>query len=226
MPATRALSGLALLAFAGAVLAGCHHTSDRTVDLPPNGTVYIPQTEVPSRDVFSLEVAERICGIDSLTSQYRDMQRQVRELRAPGLGYPYGTGGGHDTEEETETNRTVTRPEPGPQTAQVEMVRTLEVDLDASYRFATAACQSYAVCMYQRRYAEGACQDPRREWTDAQRRFDGLSGRIAQTRVDLAERTAARPHRPQGHHRPPPPPADGPCSGRMGNIFTTAGCRP
>lgn len=219
MPALRPLTGLAITALTLGLLAGCHHYPPPP---PPDGHVLPPMANVPARDVFSLEVAERICGIDSLTSQYQDMQRQVRDMQVPGPGYPFGTGGGHTTHDESTSNRTVTRPVPGPQTAQVEMLRTLELDVDASYRFATSACQAYAVCMYQRSYQEGACQDPRREWTAAQERFDGLSARISQTRVDLANST--RLTGPGGHHRPPAPVREG-CRDQLGG-FTTAGCQP
>ncbi len=209
-PVTGLVTGLLTLA----LLTGCHHRSAPEVIALP------VQPSVPLRDAFSLEVAERICNIDSLTRQYSAYRTEVRNLQSDEVSSFYApeTHGAHT---EAEINEQVIRPSPGPQTAQVELVRTLELDVDASYRFATASCQAYAVCMYQHRYNEQACREGRREWNAAQARFDGLSARIASTRVELA-RTA----RPAYPIRPRPVPTAPACSDRMGGIFSTAGCRP
>lgn len=221
-PLTRPMTGLATGLAVLALLTGCHHRPDP--GLPyygPGHIVYdVPQT-VPARDVFSLEVAERICGIDSLNRQYEGYRREVSNLTSARLPNPYYTSEAHGREVEERVDDRVTRPVPGPQTAQVELVRTLETDVDASYRFATSACQSYAVCMYQNHYNENACQAGRMEWNTAQMRFEGLSARIADTRVELA-----RLARPVYHHRPYAPSSNPACSDRMGGIFSTAGCRP
>lgn len=223
LPLIRPLTGIATCLAMLALLTGCHHRQGPVI--PGGGHIVydVPQT-VPARDVFSLEVAERICGIESLTRQYEGYRREVSSLHSARLPNPYYTPEAHQSEVEEEVRDRVTRPVPGPQTPQVELVRTLETDVDASYRFVTSACQSYAVCMYQNDYNEYACQAGRTEWNSAQIRFDGLSARIADTRVELAR--AARPGYGGGHHRPHPPAGNPACSDRMGGIFSTAGCRP
>lgn len=220
-PLTRPMTGLATGLAMLALLTGCHHRPGP--DLTPPLVYDVPQT-VPARDVFSLEVAERICGIESLNRQYDGYRREVSSLTSARLPNPYYTPEAHEREVEERVEDRVTRPEPGPQTAQVELVRTLETDVDASYRFATSACQSYAVCMYQNRYDENACNAGRAEWNNAQVRFEGLSARIADTRVELAR--LARPGYHPGHHAPRPSSGNPACSDRMGGIFSTAGCRP
>lgn len=221
LPAAAALAA-SLLAMP--VLTSCQ-THQQPYPPTHHGEIILPAPQtVPARDAFSLEVAERICGIESLTRQYEAYRTQVSELGSPSPANPYYPAERHSTQSSETVQDRVTRPSPGPQTAQVELVRTLEIDVDASYRFATAACQTYAVCMYQRQYAEGACRDVREEWSQAQNRFDRLSERIADTRVELARsaRPAYAPHRP-GHTHSQARPG---CGDRIGGIFSTAGCRP
>ncbi|PWE18215.1 hypothetical protein DDZ18_00990 [Marinicauda salina] len=196
---------------------------------------------VPSSDSFSVEAAERICSIDSLTQARNEWRSEIRDT-----DWAIDPLIGPDQSETGETNvqeHDFVAPRPyGRQTETVELVRAFETDLDAAYRFAHSSCQAYAVCMHQRGYEEQRCSESRLQWTEARADFYDLSERLADIRLAMAEscpecRLAdVAPRRPGHHGRPGRPPHHQPgghhggdgryteCDGVLGDVFTTSAC--
>lgn len=48
-------------------------------------------------------------------------------------------------------------------------------EVEASYRFVTASCNSYNLCMESNDYSEPACAQTRQAWVDSQEKFNELS---------------------------------------------------
>ncbi|MGP1275976.1 MAG: hypothetical protein ACQRW7_11210 [Caulobacterales bacterium] len=205
-----------------------------------------PQS-VPARDIHALETAERICNVGSLTQEYNRMRSEARSLTTPShwssnwllAPWPGHYIDRHSTTSTSQSTETGTRPPFGPSTPTIDLVRTFEVDLDASYRASTASCQAHAACMYQNRYNEGYCQRSGADWQIAQERFQSLSYRLADVRVRMAEICPDCPplivvphHRGQygyGHSRYgrhyPPYRRHRDCEDYIGGVFTTSSCR-
>ena len=205
-------------------LAGCS-TAGEDIQEP----AYRP-TAAASFDAFSVEAAERICSIDSLTQARNEWRSELRETTRS--VHPLTGAGEVDVREHD-----FTPPRPyGRQTETVELVRAFETDLDAAYRFAHASCQAYAVCMHQRGYEEGRCTQSRSQWTEARTDFYDLSERLAEIRLAMAEtcpecrlRDISSGQADAGH--PPQPPHQGEhagdhgeCDGVLGDVFTTSSC--
>ena len=141
---------------------------------------------VPAVDVFSVEAAERLCGIDSLKQQRDQMISQVRTSTLDS-DQIFGPDERAETDTRTETsNRVAAPPYLDPPTEAVELVRAFVTDLDVSYRFATQSCQAYAMCMHQRGYNEDDCSASRGEWSRAQDRFSSMSDELSELRLEVA----------------------------------------
>ncbi|MEO1039993.1 MAG: hypothetical protein AAFX09_10640 [Pseudomonadota bacterium] len=141
---------------------------------------------VPAVDVFSVEAAERLCGIDSLTQQRDQMISEVRTSTFDS-DQVFGPDERSEADTRTETqNRVSAPPYLDPPSEAVELVRAFVTDLDASYRFATQSCQAYAMCMHQRGYNEDDCSASRGEWSRAQDRFSSMSDELSELRLDIA----------------------------------------
>lgn len=203
-----------------------------------------PQS-VPARDIHALETAERLCNIGSLTQEYNRMRTEARSLTTPShwtanwllAPWPRNYVDRHSTHGTSQTADVNTRPPFGPSTPTIDLVRTFEVDLDASYRASTASCQAYAACMYQNHYIEGRCNASRGDWQNAQGRFQRLSTRLAEARITMAEICPdcppyiVVPGRPRGVHphdhyaRPYPPyRRQRDCEDYVGGVFSTRAC--
>lgn len=204
-----------------------------------------PQS-VPARDVHALETAERLCNIGSLTQEYNRMRNEARSITTPShwtsnvFLAPWRGNyiDSHASTSSSVTQDTSTRPPFGPSTPTIDLVRTFEVDLDASYRASTASCQAYAACMYQNRYNENACFRSAGDWQIAQERFQSLSYRLADVRVQMAQICPdcppylVIPGRPRGaygyprYYDPyyPPYRRRHDCQDYVGGVFSTRAC--
>lgn len=205
-----------------------------------------PQQSVPARDIHALETAERICNIGSLTQEYNRLRNEARTVVTPShwtsnwilAPWPGSYVDSHSSQSSSRTEDVNVRPPFGPSTPTIDLVRTFEVDLDASYRASTSSCQAYAACMYQNRYNEGYCQRSAADWQIAQERFQNLSYRLADVRVQMAQICPDCPpaiiipgHRRYGHdygyrsrhHAPYRRARD--CEDYIGGVFTTSSCR-
>lgn len=215
-----------------------------TISVSMLASCVAPQS-VPARDIHALETAERLCNIGSLTQEYNRMRTEARSLSTPShwtanvfltplLPNYIDRHATHGTTQNTDVN---TRPPFGPSTPTIDLVRTFEVDLDASYRASTASCQAYAACMYQNRYREGWCRQSATDWHIAQERFQSLSYRLADVRVRMAEICPdcppyiVVPGRPRGvyadqyYGRPYPPyRRRHDCEDYVGGVFSTRSC--
>lgn len=56
-----------------------------------------------------------------------------------------------------------------------EKLRPYSAEVEASYRFVTANCNSYNLCMDMNGYNEHACADSRRAWVESHAKFNELS---------------------------------------------------
>lgn len=176
---------------------------------------------VPAADEFSVDAAERICSINSLTEAYEEMRTVVRQSAYESDGHEGGLFSDYDDPDYSRSTNTRTQNEHvattrpyGRQTETVELVRAFETDLDAAYRFATASCQSYAMCMHQNGYDEYECNNSRLQWREARSDFTRLSERLAEIRLEITTTCTAcrlsvpapyhRPYAPARHHPYPP----------------------
>lgn len=178
----------------------------------------------------SADTAERVCSIDSLTQARNEWRSEIRDAG----GY------GRRNEIRIETEEQVSERPYGPQTATLEMIHAFETDLDAAYRFATSSCQAYSVCMDQQRYDEYACSASAQRWSEAQARFEAMSGQLGRIRLAIAETcTGCRGYRGYRDHdgyrdrhegyprrsRYSRRDRHGYCDGVLGDVFTTGECR-
>jgi len=205
----------------------------------------VPQQSVPARDVHALETAERICNIGSLTQEYNRLRNEARTVVTPShwtsnwllAPWPGTYLDSHSSQTSGRSENVNVRPPFGPSTPTIDLVRTFEIDLDASYRASTSSCQAHAACMYQNRYNEGYCQRSAADWQVAQDRFQSLSYRLADVRVQMAQICPDCP--PDfivpGHHRfgqghgyrsrhYPPYRRSHDCEDYVGGVFSTRSC--
>jgi len=87
-------------------------------------------------------------------------------------------------------------------------------EIDASYRFVTANCNNYNMCMQAHDFEEHFCGDSRRAWMGSHERFNYLA-------IKLAE-LERHPHHRRDKQHPPKPPGNG-CDCE-GSIFTDGCC--
>lgn len=218
-----------LLASCAAALAGCADDLARENNFR--------RGVVPSSDEFSLQAAQQICSVDSLNTQRSTIIREAREAAfdAPTM---MGPDERETVQTETEAREQVNRIYPQRISEKVEILRTFETDLDAAYRFATAACQTYMMCLHQSQYREGSCTEPASQWTTAQARFETISEDVANWRAQLAVqnlieepiiiRQEVKPEEAAPQQNTPREPERRPrsCgSATLGDVFTTGPCR-
>ena len=174
----------------------------------------------------SVDAARQVCSIESLTAARDEWRTEIR--------------GGYRSSGEVrvESQSQVTERPYGPQTERLELVRAFETDLDAAYRFATSSCQAYSVCMDQQRYDERACRQSGQRWSEAQDRFEAMSARLADIRLEISDSGYGRPYRGydrryegrvhdrgyrRTHDRRGRDRRDD-CDGVLGDVFTTGEC--
>lgn len=217
---------------AALVLGGCASTGyydDRQSRYYDPYPAY-PPVQTARGSEASIVTAQQACSIEPLNAA---REAWTTEIREGGYGSRWGQAGSGRTERRLETSE---RPW-GPQTETVELVRAFETDLDAAYRFATAACQSYALCMEERGYDEYACQGSADQWREARTEFNAMSGRLAEIRLEIAEdcrdcHRGWRPYHGDGHyrgarhyrHHPGDRRRTDDCDGILGEVFTTGEC--
>ena len=63
-----------------------------------------------------------------------------------------------------------------------DKLRRYSAEVEASYRFVTAACNSYNLCMENNLYNESACDQSRKAWVSSHEKFNELTARLAQIR--------------------------------------------
>jgi hypothetical protein len=56
-----------------------------------------------------------------------------------------------------------------------DKLRDYRAEIDASYRFVTASCNSYSLCMENNGYQETSCTQTRQAWVDSQEKFNRLA---------------------------------------------------
>lgn len=227
--------------FAAALLmAGCaapYSAYDRYDDPYYDRGYYAPP---PAPAEEGAETAQAVCSIDSLTTARNEMRSEI-ENAGLSTGY-YGHGRDYGARERTriQSRETVTERPYGPQTETVELVNSFASDLDATYRFATSACQSYQMCMQNQGYAEAACMNSADQWRDARREFTSLSSRLAEIRLAITEIQdedwGRYGHHPHPRRRPVHPRyrhSDchdrycddyDDCDSVLGDVFTTSTC--
>lgn len=65
-------------------------------------------------------------------------------------------------------------------------------EVDASYRFVTASCNSYNLCMENNRYNEHACEKTRQGWVESHEKFNELA-------ISINKHKPWREHRGRRH---------------------------
>jgi hypothetical protein len=101
----------------------------------------------------SVAVAKQVCEINALAEE-RDAI--VTSISSPEYG----------RETDTKDHRsTILR----------EKLDHYSAEVEASYRFVTANCNSYNLCMAKNNYDESACVDARHAWTESHEKFNNLA---------------------------------------------------
>lgn len=65
-----------------------------------------------------------------------------------------------------------------------DKLRRYSAEVEASYRFVTASCNSYNLCMENNLYNESSCDQSRKAWVSAHEKFNELTARLAHIRRD------------------------------------------
>lgn len=211
------LARFAIPALAMALTLGACHSHRQE---PPLLVVDPSPAEINARAV---DTAERICAVDSLRAARDETIRSARDL-------VYGRRGAPDMSQERDARVRVALPASGPQSELTERLRVFETDLDAAYRFASTACQAYAMCMHARDYDDRACEGVRGSWDAAQTRFIDASSDLGLLRADMSDASYLPPGPPyplsgDGDHRGRGE-RDGErgCDPRLSAVFTSRGC--
>ena len=139
-----------------------------------------------------VESAVEMCHVDSLTAQYETLSSGAGSLR---------TGDG------------------GLSTEALEMVSAFEVDLDASYRFATSSCRILNRCLEAHDFNEAECGDSLISWRQSQRGFHELSVRLAEIRERIARSCGSCSSRPMRQSSTAQPERDD----SFASVFSTGG---
>ena len=63
-----------------------------------------------------------------------------------------------------------------------EKLQKYSAEVEASYRFVTANCNSYNLCMENTGYSEAACDRSRLAWIESHAKFNALAERLASMR--------------------------------------------
>jgi len=122
----------------------------------------------------TVAVAKQVCEINALAEE-RDAL--VTTINSPEYG----------RETETKDHRT---------TILREKLDHYSAEVEASYRFVTANCNSYNVCMAKNHYNEDSCTDARHAWTESHEKFNNLAIAIK----ELDQPAYGHGHHGHGHH--------------------------
>ncbi len=118
----------------------------------------------------SVEIAKDVCVVHALAEEHRTLTTRVGAIES---GAP-----------------TTMRDESW--TILMEKLRQYRAEIDATYRFVTANCTTYNLCMQTHHYREMECAGSRQAWTDSHTRFNQLA-------LDLAR--LEKGHHPNHPHR-------------------------
>jgi hypothetical protein len=115
-----------------------------------------PRTPPPV--VHSVEVAKEACEVDTLAEEHRSIMSRVGTIES---------GAPTDIKDEGRT---------------ILLAKLLEfrAEIDASYRFVTANCNNFNMCMQAHNFQEPFCGDSRRGWMESHERFNELAIRLAE----------------------------------------------
>ncbi len=142
----------------------------------------------PPVRVTSVEVAKQACEVDTLAKEHNSMMSRVGMIE-----------------------NGATREEDKARTILMAKLLSFRAEVDAGYRFVTASCNNYNMCMQAHEFKEFGCEESRAAWTSSHDRFNELA-------VKLAELERHHHHGRRGHHRKPKG-----CDCSQGDIFD-AGC--
>ncbi len=140
--------------------------------------------------ITSVDIAKPACEIDTLAEEHKSFMRRVGTIES-------------GVTEETDEARTIL----------LAKLLSFRAEVDAGYRFVTASCNNYNMCMQAHGFEEQFCTDSRRTWSSSHERFNELAVRLAEL-----ER---HPRHGRGKHRGHRTPKGCDCS--QGDIFD-AGC--
>lgn len=196
----------------------------------------------------AVSISERLCNVDSLRTERDQNIREARGLADMGLSLidlnDVGAVGvdafGERSERQGEIR--VENAPFGPGSEITRLVRAFEIDLDASYQFASSSCQAYSMCMQMNASIEGRCENSRQAWQDAQVRFSETSSTLGEIRsaisvihVENQRRVVTvapthppihRPHNPhRPHHHHPHSHEDESCRQTLAQVLTADPCK-
>lgn len=144
-----------------------------------------------------VQIARQACVIDALAEE-RDALMKTMDDADPDYGQTTTTTSEH--------RWTIVK----------DKLIAYRAEVEASYRFVTANCNSYNLCMEANNYNESACAQTRKAWEASHDKFNELA---------IAINNAKRPHHGHGHghgHH------GGGCSpsscGTQGGIFSQGCC--
>jgi hypothetical protein len=159
----------------------------------------------PPRAARSVEIAKEICEVNALAEEHRSIMSRVETLEG---GVP---------ERERDERWTIL----------MQKLRDYRAEIDGSYRFVTANCKSYNMCMLANHFQEGQCDASRSSWMESHRRFNDLAVRLAELERHHRPWKGPKPCHGGGCDGPSWPPA--PCRDRdcdvMGDVFSSNCCR-
>lgn len=119
-------------------------------------------------------IAKQACEINALAEERKAM---VNSISAANNLYP----------------RQYQRTEEQRYTILQEKLKAYSGEVEASYRFVTANCNSYNLCMEQNRFDETRCSESRKAWTDSHAKFNELA-------IAINDATKPWGHKKPGHH--------------------------
>ena len=160
----------------------------------------------PKPPMASVAVAAEVCETNALAEEHRTLTNRIGSIES-----------GAPTEYHDES-----------WTILLQKLNNYRAEIDATFRFVTANCKAYNLCMQVHRYNEMECGNSRFEWSRSHEKFNQLA-------LDLAKLEAPK-NKPQqpihcqgsncghpcGSNCNNPPPACSPCN-IQGSVFST-GC--
>jgi len=159
------------------------------------------------RAARSLEIAKGVCEVDALAEEHRSVMSRVETLE------------GDIPERERDERWTIL----------AQKLRDYRAEIDGAYRFVTANCKTYNMCMLTHHYEEGRCADSREAWMVSHARYDRLA-------IELAELESRRHHHRRSkdtkkcgfdcaYEQPPLGPCRDTDCDPMGSMFSSSCCR-
>jgi hypothetical protein len=161
----------------------------------------------PPRAARSVEIAKEVCEVNALAEEHRSVMTRVDTLEG---GIP---------ERERDERWTIL----------MQKLRDYRAEIDGAYRFVTANCKTYNMCMLTHHYEEGRCEGSRDAWMESHQRYNDLAIRLAE--LERRHHHWKKGPRPTscGFGCPPAPPPPGPCDDYdcdpMGSMFSSNCCR-